>query len=146
MLCTVPIQILKTLGLLFERWGCCLFNVWILYFWMQITDFSTANIRLILGSKSGWGMSRRLSQQKFLLTHPDFLPSCHSWLFSGLAVSVDLPQLSLLRFTQCDPDVSTLLGKGALAQVYQARDWRTYLQVALKVVIVDRVLDSKRRN
>ena len=38
-------QILKTLGKLFERWGRGLFNVWIIYFWIWITEFSTANIR-----------------------------------------------------------------------------------------------------
>ena len=42
-------------------------------------------------------------------------------------------------------DVSTLLGTGAFAQVYRARDRRTDRRVALKVVIVDGVLDSKRR-
>ena len=42
-------------------------------------------------------------------------------------------------------DVSTLLGTWAFAQVYQAGDRRTNCQVALKVVILGRVLDSKRR-
>ena len=78
--------ILKALGLLFDRWGRCLFNVWIIYFWMRISDFSTANLRLILGFKSGWGMSRRLSQLKLLLTHPKFLPICHGWNFPGSAL------------------------------------------------------------
>ena len=44
---------------------------------MRITEFSTANLLLILVSKSGWGMSMRLSQLKCILTHPDFLPSRH---------------------------------------------------------------------
>ena len=42
-------------------------------------------------------------------------------------------------------DVSTLLGTGSFAQVYRGRNRRTDRQVALKVVIVDGVLDSKRR-
>ena len=42
-------------------------------------------------------------------------------------------------------NVSTLLGKGAFAQVYQARDRQTDCQVALKFVIVDGVLYSKHR-
>ena len=41
--------------------------------------------------------------------------------------------------------VRTLLGTEAFVQVYQARDRRTNCQVALKVVIVDRVLDLKCR-
>ena len=40
----------------------------------------------------------------------------------------------------------TLLGTRAFAQVYQERDRQTDRQVALKVVIVDGVLYSKRRN
>ena len=75
--------ILKTLVLLIERWGRCLFNVWILYFWMWITEFSAANLRLILRSKSGWGVLRRLLQLKWLRTHPDFLPSCQCWNLPG---------------------------------------------------------------
>ena len=42
-------------------------------------------------------------------------------------------------------DVSTLLVTGDFAQVYRARDRRTDLRVALKVVIVVGVLDSKLR-
>ena len=42
-------------------------------------------------------------------------------------------------------DVSTLLEIRAFAQVYQARDRQTNRRVALKVVIVDGLLDSKRR-
>ena len=139
MHCSHPI--LKTLGLLFDRWCCCLFNVKIVYFWMRITEFSTANLHLILVSKSRWGVLRRISQLKFLLTHPDFLPSRHSWNFPGSAVSVELPQSSLLCFTQCDPDIITLLVTGAFAQVYRPRGRQTNRQVDLKVVIVDGVLD-----
>ena len=146
MLCTVPIQILKTLGLLFERWGRCLFNVWIIYFWMQITEFSTANLHLILRSKSGWFMSRRLSQLKFLLIHPKVLPIHHSWNFLGSTGSVDLLRSSLLCFNQCDPNVRSLLGTGAFTQVYQSRDRQNDRRVALRVVIVDGVLDSKLKN
>ena len=77
--------ILKTIILLFEILGRCLFNVWIIYFWMWITEFSTANIRLILGSNSVWGVLRRLLQLKLILTHPKFLPRRHGWNFSGSA-------------------------------------------------------------
>ena len=42
-------------------------------------------------------------------------------------------------------DVSTFLGTGSFAQVYQARDRKTDRQVALKVLIVDGVIYSKRR-
>ena len=114
-------------------------------FWMWITEFSTANLRLILGSKSGWGMSRRLSQLKLLLTHPKFLSSHQDWNFPGSDGSLDLLQSSLLRFTQCDTNVSTLLGTGAFSQVYRARDRRTNRRLALKVVIVDGVIDLKPR-
>ena len=99
---------------------------------MRITEFSTANLRFILGSKSGWGTLRRLSQLKLLLTHPK-------------AGSIELLQSSLLRFTQCDPDVSTLLSTGAFDQVYQARERRTNRRVGIKVLIVDGMLDPKRR-
>ena len=78
--------ILKILELLFKRRGRCLFNVWIIYFYMRITEFATASIRLILGFKSGWWMSRRLLQLKSLtlLTQMISLPapifSLASWL------------------------------------------------------------------
>ena len=42
-------------------------------------------------------------------------------------------------------DVSKLLGTGDFAQIYRAKDRRTDRQLTLKVVIVDRVLDSKCR-
>ena len=69
----------------------------------EYLDFSTANLYFILGSKSDWGVSRRLLKLKLLLTHPKFLHSCHGWNFSGSSGSVELPQLLLPRFTQCDP-------------------------------------------
>ena len=42
-------------------------------------------------------------------------------------------------------DVITLLGTGAFAQVDRVRDRQTNCLVALKVVIVDEVLDLKNR-
>ena len=42
-------------------------------------------------------------------------------------------------------DVSIVLGTGSFAQVYRVRDSQTKSRVALKFLIVDRVLDSKRR-
>ena len=43
-------------------------------------------------------------------------------------------------------NVRTLLGTGEFTQFYQERDRKTDRQVVIKVVIVDGVLYSKRRN
>ena len=94
--------IFKTLWLLFERWGCCLFNTWITYFWMWITEVSFANIGLILEYNSGWGLTKRLSQLKLIRNLPNFIPIRHVWNFPGLDDSSEIPQSSLFRFTQCD--------------------------------------------
>ena len=52
-----------------------------------------------------WGGSFNSNIWRFLpkLPHPDFLLICHCWNFYGWDVSLELPQSSLLCFTQCDP-------------------------------------------
>ena len=74
--------ILKTLGKLFERWSRYLLNVWILYFWIRITEFFYRKSLLILRSKSCWVILTRPLKLNTFLTHPpDFLPSRHVWNF-----------------------------------------------------------------
>ena len=58
---------------------------------MRITDFATANIRLILGSKSGLWISRRLLQLKYLalLTQMISLPTPTFYLAVMVETSLD---------------------------------------------------------
>ena len=85
LLCTVPIQSYKRLENCSrdEAVTSSMFEFYIFeYEWRSFNSKSP----LILGSKSCWGISRRIPKLKLLLTHlPDFLPSRHVWNFPRLA-------------------------------------------------------------
>ena len=110
---------IKTLGLLFERWGRCLFN-FELYILNKKNGVCYQKYLLDPGIQVWSDMAEtggnKVDVKEALLTqisgasypndqldHPVFLPWSHGWNFPGSDGSVDLLQLSLLRFTHFDP-------------------------------------------
>ena len=100
-------KILKTLGKLFERWGrsSLIFEFYI--FLNMKNGVFYRKSPLVLRSNFGWVMSRRLSQLKLLLTHPDFLPSryqfrCHARKYFVLEKETKRgPDMTWIRSWQC---------------------------------------------
>ena len=108
-------QNINTLGLLFERWGRCLFNCLIIFL-NKKNNFCYRKYPLDPGIQVWLDMaytgSNMVDIKEDLLTqisdtsypnvqisHPDFIPCRHGWNYPGLAGSVYIPQSYIIHFT-----------------------------------------------